>query len=140
MPDDAIVPVGIDHIVLRVCSLDLMVAFYRDVLGCTLDRDRSDLGMMQMRAGSALIDLVDFSGPLGRDGGAAPLAGGRNLDHVCIALAAFDEERIRHHLDAHGVAIGAIAERYGAGGTGLSIYISDPEGNGIELKGATGAS
>lgn len=126
---------GLDHLVLRVSNLDAMLRFYGDVLGCTLEKRQEDIGLIQLRAGSALIDLVPIDGPLGRAGGAAPGPEGRNLDHFCLAVEPFDETAIRAHLAAHGVQAGATVSRYGARGEGPSIYLSDPEGNVVELKG-----
>lgn len=131
-----ITPVHIDHLVLRVVDLDAMLGFYRDALGCTVERRRDDIGLVQLRAGRALIDLVPVDGALGRAGGAPPGAGGRNLDHFCLRVAPFDEARIRAALAAHGIAAGETATRYGAEGEGPSIYVTDPEGNVVELKGA----
>jgi len=125
----------IDHIVLRVSNLDPMIAFYCDVLGCTVERRRDDIGLVQLRAGSCLIDLVPVAGKLGMAGGAAPGRDGRNLDHVCFRVEPFDEAAIRRHLDAQQVRAGATESRYGAEGDGPSIYIDDPEGNTVELKG-----
>lgn len=125
----------LDHLVLRVADLEPMLRFYVDALGCTLERRRDDLGLVQLRAGRTLIDLVPVDGPLGRAGGAAPGREGRNLDHFCLRLEPFDEAALRAHLAAHGVAAGALERRYGAEGEGPSIYVADPEGNVVELKG-----
>jgi glyoxylase I family protein len=124
-----------DHIVLRVRDKDAMVAFYRDVLGCAVDRDRPEIGLTHIRAGRDLIDLVTLDGPLGRLGGAGPDREGRNLDHFCLRVRPFNEDAIRAHLFRHGVAIVEEGARYGAEGDGLSLYILDPEGNTVELKG-----
>ncbi|MBK7251762.1 MAG: VOC family protein [Gammaproteobacteria bacterium] len=126
---------GIDHLVLRVRSLPAMIAFYCDVLGCRVERVQEDLGLMQLRAGASLIDLVDLAGPLGRAGGAAPATEGRNLDHFCLRVESFDAEAIRSELTARGLEAGEVAMRYGAEGEGPSIYVEDPEGNVVELKG-----
>lgn len=126
---------GLDHVVLRVVDLDRMLHFYVDVLGCPLEKRQDDIGLVQLRAGSALIDLVPIDGKLGREGGAAPGPHGRNLDHFCLAVEPFDEAAIRAQLQAHGVQAGETAPRYGAQGEGPSIYLSDPEGNVVELKG-----
>ncbi|MES3028034.1 MAG: VOC family protein [Pseudomonadota bacterium] len=128
-------PTGFDHIVLRIIDKSAMVAFYTDVLGCTLDWDRPELGLTHIRAGASLIDLVTVDGRLGQMGGAAPGAEARNLDHFALAIRPFDEAAIRSHLAAHGVAIIDEGERYGAHGDGTSLYIHDPEGNTVELKG-----
>lgn len=126
---------GLDHLVLRVIDLEPMLRFYVEILGCPLEKRQDDIGLVQLRAGNALIDLVPIDGPLGRAGGAAPAAEGRNLDHFCLAVEPFDEPAIRAHLQRHGVQTGPVASRYGAQGQGPSIYLSDPEGNVLELKG-----
>lgn len=126
---------GFDHIVLRIRDKDRMIAFYVDVLGCSLDRDRPEIGLTHIRAGRDLIDLVTLDGPLGRLGGAGPGEEGRNLDHFCLRVAAFDEPAVRAHLERHGVAVTDSGQRYGAEGEGPSLYIRDPEGNTVELKG-----
>ena len=126
---------NIDHVVIRVKDVPTMVAFYRDILGCAEERMKDDIGLYQMRAGSALIDLVDVAGTLGKMGGAAPGAEARNMDHFCVRVEPFDEATIRAHLTEHGVNAPDTTMRYGAEGTGPSIYIQDPEGNTIELKG-----
>lgn len=126
---------GLDHLVLRVRDLAAMQGFYCGVLGCTVEREEPERGLTQLRAGSGLIDLVPVDGPLGARGGAAPGAEGRNLDHLCLAITPFDAAQIRQHLQAHGVPFGEVQSRYGATGLGPSIYVSDPEGNTVELKG-----
>lgn len=125
----------IDHIVLRVRDLQAMLHFYCDVLGCTVERRQDELGLVQLRAGRSLIDLVPVDGKLGRAGGAPPDIEGRNVDHFCLRLEPFDEAAIRSHLQAFGIAAGETATRVGAEGSGPSIYIADPEGNTVELKG-----
>jgi glyoxylase I family protein len=125
----------IDHLVLRVVDLDGMLHFYCDVLGCTIERRQDSIGLVQLRAGRSLVDLVPIGGELGRAGGAAPGIEGRNLDHFCFRVEPFDEARIRSMLEAHGVIAGPTEPRYGAEGEGPSIYVTDPEGNVVELKG-----
>jgi glyoxylase I family protein len=129
---------GLDHLVLRVADLDAMLRFYVDALGCTVERRRDDIGLVQLRAGSSLIDLVPVSGKLGRAGGAAPGPEGRNLDHFCLRVEPYDEAAIRAQLARHGIAAGPVELRYGAQGEGPSIYLADPEGNVVELKGPPG--
>jgi catechol 2,3-dioxygenase-like lactoylglutathione lyase family enzyme len=126
---------GLDHVVLRVSDLARMQRFYCDVLGCTVEKVQAEIGLTQLRAGRALIDLVDVAGKLGRMGGAAPGAEGRNMDHLCLRVERLDHAALRAHLAANGVAAGEIVERYGAEGYGPSMYLTDPEGNVVELKG-----
>ena len=126
---------GFDHIVLRVVDKDAMIAFYRDVLGCPVEWDRPEIGLTHIRAGGSLIDLVTVDGKLGQMGGAAPGPEARNLDHFALAVRPFDEAAIRAHLAAHGVAIIDEGQRFGAEGNGTSLYLQDPEGNTVELKG-----
>jgi catechol 2,3-dioxygenase-like lactoylglutathione lyase family enzyme len=129
---------GLDHLVLRVVALDVMLRFYVDVLGCSVERRQDEIGLVQLRAGHSLIDLVPVTGKLGRLGGAAPGAEGRNMDHFCLRVEPFDAAAIRAHLAAHGVDAGPVESRYGAEGEGPSIYLTDPEGNVVELKGPPG--
>ena len=126
----------IDHIVLRVVDLERMIDFYCSVLGCSVEWRRPDLGLVHLRAGSAMIDLVPVDGKLGALGGAAPGKEGRNMDHVCLRVSPFDEARIVTHLQSRGARIGEIRPRFGAQGEGVSIYVYDPEDNLVELKGA----
>ncbi|HEY5612602.1 MAG TPA: VOC family protein [Lysobacter sp.] len=129
----------IDHVVLRVRDVAAMQAFYCDVLGCSVDRRQEAIGLLQLRAGTSLIDFVDVEGKLGRMGGAAPGLDGHNLDHLCLRVEPFDRDAIIAHLDAHGVRVGEFGMRYGADGVGPSQYLFDPEGNLVELKGPPGA-
>jgi len=125
----------IDHIVLRVVDLDASLAFYMGLLGCTIERRRDELGLVQLRAGRSLIDLVPIAGKLGSDGGAAPGREGRNVDHFCLRVEPFDHDTIVRDLARAGVPIGESGTRFGAEGEGPSIYVTDPDGNVVELKG-----
>ena len=126
----------IDHVVIRVNDLANMTAFDRDLLGCKLERGPGEGGLAQLRAGQSLIDLVDANGPLGKRGGEQPDQAAPNMDHVCFHLQPWDAAAIKAHLEQHGVAMGTVSSRYGAAGMGPSVYLSDPEGNTVELKGA----
>jgi len=126
---------NIDHLVLRVVDLDKMLHFYCDTLGCSIERRQDSIGLVQLRAGDSLIDLVPVDGDLGRAGGAAPGTEGRNMDHFCLRVEPFDEAAIRSQLAKHGYAVGPVEQRFGAEGEGPSIYVTDPENNVVELKG-----
>jgi glyoxylase I family protein len=126
----------IDHLVLRVRDIERSIGFYRQALGCEVARRRDDLGLVHLRAGTSMIDLVSIDGPLGRKGGAAAGEQGRNLDHLCLRIDVFDETALRSHLLPFGLDAGQrAASRFGAEGEGPSVYFSDPDGNVIELKG-----
>jgi len=133
----------LDHLVLRTGQLETMIAFYGDVLGCAVERRLADeIGLVQLRAGAALIDLVTLDGSIGRRlAGPKPgvaRAGGRgghNVDHFCLTIDRFDDEALRAHLAKHGVTATPTAQLYGAEGVGPSVYIEDPDGNTVELKG-----
>jgi len=125
----------IDHVVLRVRDMDAMRRFYCDVLGATHMAYRPEFGMSHLRAGASMIDLVAVDGKLGKAGGAPPGREGRNMDHLCLRVEPFDQDAIVAHLKRHGVEVGEVRKRYGAEGNGVSIYVTDPEGNTVELKG-----
>lgn len=125
----------IDHLVLRVSDLCAMLDFYVGVLGCRQEKVQENIGLYQVRAGSCLIDLVTVDGKLGQAGGRAPGKEGRNLDHFCLRIEPFDADAILAYLRQKGLTPGNVESRYGAEGEGPSIYVSDPEGNVIELKG-----
>lgn len=125
---------GIDHVVLLVDDMQAASRFYREVLGCPVEEALPQYGMLQLRAGAALIDLVDISGEEGA-WARPPAPDGRNMDHVCIATGRWDEAAMRAHLAAHDVAILEEGIRGGARGDGLSFYVKDPAGNVLELKG-----
>jgi glyoxylase I family protein len=129
-------PLAIDHVVLRVADLERARAFYCGVLGCAFEKWQEQFGLLQLRAGTSLIDLIATDGPLGRMGGAPAGSEGRNVDHFCLRIEPFEEQTLRDHLAAHGIAAGEVVERYGAEGSGPSLYLTDPDGNVVELKGS----
>src|ERR1700678_828097 len=126
---------AIDHVVLRIADLEKSLVFYGDVLGCLIDNRQDAIGLVQLRAGRSLIDLTPLDGTLGRMGGAGAGKEGRNVDHFALQITPFDETAIRAHLARHGVEVVQAGRRYGGEGEGPSIYITDPDGNVVELKG-----
>ncbi|HEY2380521.1 MAG TPA: VOC family protein [Terriglobia bacterium] len=126
---------SIDHLVLRVVDLERMLDFYVNVIGCSTEKIQEELGLYQLRAGNSLIDFIPVDGPLGKAGGAAPGPEGRNLDHFCLRIEPFDGDEILKYLRGKGIDPGKVESRYGADGDGPSVYVSDPEGNVVELKG-----
>ena len=133
----------LDHVVLRARDAATLIRFYGDVLGCAIEREAPDLGLTQLRAGRSLIDVVAVDSRLGRAGGAGPQPGGGPIvDHLCLRIDPFDPQALAAHLARHGITASEVRQVYGAEGLGPSIYIQDPEGNTVELKGpaATGAA
>ena len=125
---------AIDHVVFRIVDLDKVASFYIDVLGARWEKKQEEIGLYQLRVGTSLVDLVPIDGKIGRTGGGAPADHGRNVDHVCFRVLPWDGDAILAHLKDHGIEAEIVA-RYGAEGDGPSIYLSDPEGNNLELKG-----
>lgn len=126
---------GIDHIVIRAKDASMMIAFYTNILGCAVERDLSaEFGLTQLRAGRSLIDIVSVNSILGKKGGPAPKSMGNNMDHFCLQIAKIDEAVLAEFLEAQHVSVSDFERRYGADGYGRSVYISDPEGNIVELK------
>ena len=126
---------GLDHIVLRTSHMEEMLHFYGTVLGCPVERALSpEFGLVQLRAGTALIDLVSVDSELGRAGGGPPTVGDNNMDHFCMQITPQPEDQISRYLASHGIEVGPFERRYGAQGYGNSVYLSDPEGNTVELR------
>ena len=123
----------LDHVVLRGRDAGVLVRFYSEVFGAHIER-QLDAGLFQLRIGEILIDIIPFDSPLGKLGGSKPDEG-RNMDHFCIRVEPFDEREIRAHLNRFNIQVGPISQVYGADGFGPSLYLTDPEGNRIELKG-----
>jgi catechol 2,3-dioxygenase-like lactoylglutathione lyase family enzyme len=122
---------GLDHVVLRVGDLSRAIEFYQSVLNCRVERQLEQPKLVQLRAGASLIDLV----PASASPGEAADAAGRNMDHFAVRVDGFDAAALTAHLRRHGIDVGEVRERYGAEGYGPSLYISDPDGNTVELKG-----
>lgn len=119
------IALGLDHVVFKTADMARAIAFWRDVIGAREERRIEEIGLVQMRAGACLIDLAPVD----------EADGGQNVEHVCIEIAPWDEKALRRHLKAQGVEAGKSEIRYGAHGYGPSIYLADPDGNMIELKG-----
>ena len=126
-------PVGLDHVVLWIRDLPRAVAWYRDVLGCEPGFRYHEIGMEHLWFGSILIGLWDADDP--RAAGSLPAAPGTNVDHLGLATGPFDHAAMLAHLGAHGVAVEDDFDQTGARGYGRSVYLRDPWGNRLELKG-----
>ena len=115
----------IDHVVLRVRDQPAMVRFYEQALGFKVERRLERISLVQLRAGASLLDLVP----------AERATDAPNMDHLCFRVEPFDRDAIVMRLAPFNISVGETVERYGAEGTGPSVYFNDPEGNQIELKG-----
>jgi glyoxylase I family protein len=124
----------IDHVVIRAADPQALTRFYCDALGCTIEKVQPDIGLTQLRAGRSMIDLLAAGASIDRADSGTPGAG-RNMDHLCLRIDHYDSAQLAAHLTAHGARLGPEGRRYGADGYGQSIYLFDPEGNMIELKG-----
>ena len=120
-------PAGIDHVVLRARDFEGLIGFYTHVIGCRLERHSPDYGIAQLRAGHSLVDIVDVGGRLGQLGGDAPDHSAENMDHFCLQISPWNEAAILEHLEANGVEVSEVQQRYGARGSGPSLYIKDVE-------------
>jgi glyoxylase I family protein len=117
----------IDHVVFRCRDQKTMLDFYTRLMGLTEERRLEQMGLIQLRAGRSMIDLVPAEGK--------PDAKSKDVDHVCLGIEATDMSAVAQYLKEASVdIIEGPVNRYGAHGMGLSIYIHDPEGNVIELK------
>lgn len=112
-----------------------MIHFYVETLGCAVERETApEFGLVQLRAGNGLIDLVSVDSELGRMGGGTPKATGNNLDHFCLQIEPLAERQILDYLHSRGFDGAQFGERYGAQGFGNSVYIKDPDQNVVELR------
>ena len=120
----------LDHVVLRVEDLDRAEAFYRSLLGATVERRiEKPIVLVQLRIGESILDLVPGRVRSGGEGV------GDNMEHFCMRVDPFDPDAITAHVLACGGHPEPKRELYGADGFGWSIYLRDPEGNRVELKG-----
>jgi len=126
---------ALDHVVIRVADLERMVAFYRDVLGLEVVHRQDALGLVHLRAGNTLLDLLWIGGKLG-GGGLAPDHGRPNLDHFCLSISPWDEAAVVAHLAKHRIVVDPARTRFGSSGEAPSLYLTDPEGNGVEIRAA----
>ncbi|MBI1213135.1 MAG: GNAT family N-acetyltransferase [Alphaproteobacteria bacterium] len=124
--------IGLDHVVLRVPDMERALDFYVGVLGAVEERRIDRIGLVQLRVGRSLIDLIDLA-KWAKDTKLAPES--FNVDHICLRIDPFEEAQITRHLTMHGIEIHEQGDRYGAEGDGPSVYIRDPFQNVIELKG-----
>lgn len=127
---------AIDHVVLRVADMSRSMHFYCEVLGCREERRNDDVGLVQLRAGGSIIDLIDLGALPDAAPGPGSDAAGRNMDHFAVRIEAYDATELKAYLGTHGIEPTEEQDSvYGAEGRGPAMYIQDPDGNTVELKG-----
>ena len=114
---------GIDHIVLRTNQIDRMQTFYCEVLGCQVAKINEAVGLVHLRAGDQLIDLLRVKHP----------SAGKNLEHFCLRIQSFNYPDLQKYFHRHGIEPLRYGNRYSGLGQGYSFYVSDPDGNEIEF-------
>ena len=120
----------IDHLVLRTRNADRLVVFYRG-LGCEVVREVESMGMVQLSAGRSMIDIV-----AAEDAATAADGQGRNLDHFALRIEPFDEAAILEFCAEREIPVTVMSmPLLGADGYGPAVYLEDPDGNRLELKG-----
>jgi glyoxylase I family protein len=124
---------AIDHVVLIVDDLERAAKWYADVVGATEEHSLRQFGMVQLRAGASMIDLVDAASEKG-EWARPKVDGGRNMDHLCLEIGPVTKAAMQAHLKKHELEIEEEGWRSGAKGQGYSWYIRDPWDHQIELK------
>lgn len=123
--------VGVGHVHLRVADLERATAFYRDALGLDVVAYGPDFGL----PGAAFLSAGGYHHHVGlntweSEGASPPPRGHTGLYHVAFVYPNRGElgNAVRRILD-HGRPVDG-AEDHGAT---VSVYLKDPNGNGIEL-------
>jgi len=119
---------GIGHVHLKVANLDRALAFYQDVLGFTLVLRLPDNSAAFLAAGD-YHHHVALNTWLSRGGTPAPQRH-TGLYHFAVRYPTRRDlaSAVRRVLDA-GVRLHGVADH----GVSESIYLEDPDGNGVEL-------
>lgn len=118
---------GVGHVVLKVRDLERAARFYQDVLGLK-EVARFHDRMVFFSAGTNHHDIAVLK--VGPDA-PGPSREAVGLYHVAFKIgSSLDQLRAaRAHLEAHGVPILGISDHE----VSQSIYLQDPDGNGLEL-------
>jgi catechol 2,3-dioxygenase len=118
--------VGIGHVHLRVSDLERATAFYRDVLGFDVTVYRRQYAFLSAGGYHHHIALnTRYS-----EGGTPPPERHTGLLHFAILYPDRRElARAVERLLEHGYPIESARDH----GVSVSVYLSDPDGNGIEL-------
>ncbi|MGW2249521.1 VOC family protein [Kitasatospora sp. NPDC001660] len=114
-----------DHLVLNVGDVERSLAFYTGLLGLAPVR------VDEWRAGTAPFPSVRVSPDTIIDLVRGP-RGGSNVDHLCLVVEPLDWQAV---VDSGAFTVlDGPGPRYGARGTGTSLYVRDPDGNTVELR------
>ena len=118
-------PKRVGHLVLNVKDVVASTKFYTEVIGFEIAK-QSDTATF-LTCGKIHHDLALFQA----SDDAAPVSkGGLGLNHMALQVEDFDMLTEYHHsLEIHKVKIDHTTDH----GMTSSIYITDPDGNGIEL-------
>jgi catechol 2,3-dioxygenase len=122
--------VHVGHVHLKVSDLERSLAFYRDALGFSVTADGRPIGLQ-----AVFLAVGDYHHHLAlntweSEGATPPPPGHTGLYHVAFVYP--DRHELAHaveRLQAHGVEIDHATDH----GATVSVYLDDPDGNGVEL-------
>jgi|GEM_PF-719437 len=148
---------ALDHVVLRSAEPQALVDFYTQLLNANCERVVDDF-LWQLRIGDSLLDVLRAPNG-GSEAAAAQTSGVRagveshhpsgvlpNMDHFCVRVTGYNEQRIAALATSLGGTVRASGNGsgnangngngniYGARGYGASTYVTDPQGNVVEIK------
>ncbi len=119
----------LDHIVLNTADIERSLTWYVDLLG--LEPVRAD----EWRAGHVPFPSVRVADSCIIDLFASATTGPRtdpNLNHFCLVVERADVDAIA--TDQRFNVVDGPGHRFGARGDGWSVYVTDPDGNVVELR------
>lgn len=127
----------LDHFVINAVDVDRMLTFYTQILGLPGERvnafHNGEVPFPSVRiSADTVIDL--FPKSLWQ-GSKIDEIGRPNMNHFCLATSEEAWQGLRERLIQKGYPLkeGPV-KRWGAHGSGCSIYFDDPEGNYFEVR------